>query len=110
MHLQFAYYESSLVIEYLVEKYGLDMIKQVLTDLGAGVTINEALGRHAGGIEAIDKEFTEFARKKANEMAPKADWSVPEILAAPCRKVMGQSRRRVGGNVELRRRSRFLRK
>lgn len=82
MHLQFAYYESSLVIEYLVEKYGLDMIKQVLTDLGAGLTVNEALGRHAGGIEALDKEFAEFARKKANEMAPKADWSVPEILAS----------------------------
>jgi tetratricopeptide (TPR) repeat protein len=80
MHLQFAYYESSLVIEYLVEKYGLDMIKQVLTDLGAGIPINEALGRHAGGIEAIDKEFSEFARKKANQMAPKADWSKPEIF------------------------------
>lgn len=81
MHLQFAYFESSLVVEYLVEKYGLEMIKQVLTDLGAGLTVNEALGRHAGGIEALDKEFAEYAHKKANEMAPKADWSTPEFLA-----------------------------
>jgi cytochrome c-type biogenesis protein CcmH/NrfG len=82
MHLQFAYYESSLVVEYLIEKYGLAMVKQVLTDLGAGLTVNEALARHAGAVEALDKEFAEYARKKANEMAPKADWSKPEILAA----------------------------
>lgn len=83
MHLQFAYYESSLVVEHLIEKYGLEMIRQVLTDLGAGIPINEALGRHAGGISAIDQEFAEYAKKRAREMAPKADWSQPEILAAP---------------------------
>lgn len=80
MHLQFAYFESSLVVEYLIEKYGLEMVKQVLTDLGAGLTVNEALGRHAGGIEALDKEFTEYAHRKANAMAPDADWSTPEFL------------------------------
>ena len=37
IHLQFAYYESSLVVEYLVEKHGLSALKQILTDLGVGI-------------------------------------------------------------------------
>jgi hypothetical protein len=45
MHLQFAYYESSLVVEFLVQKYGIDKLKAVLRDLGDGIEINEALGK-----------------------------------------------------------------
>ena len=37
MHLQFAYYESSLVVKYLVSTYGLDAMKQVLPIRAAGV-------------------------------------------------------------------------
>ena len=79
LHLQFAYYESSLVVEYFVEKYGLDTLKRVLVDLGAGLPINDSLARYAGSLEALDKEFAEFARKRANQMAPAADWSTPEL-------------------------------
>ncbi len=78
-HVQFAYYESSLVVEHLVEKYGLETLKRILVDLGAGMPINDSLSRYAGSLEALDKEFAEFARKRANEMAPKADWSQPEL-------------------------------
>ena len=46
IHLQFAYYESSLVIEYLMEKHGIDTLKKILVDLGAGIPINETLQRH----------------------------------------------------------------
>ena len=42
-HLQFAYYESSLVVEYLAEKYGLETLKRILVDLGAGMPINDSL-------------------------------------------------------------------
>jgi tetratricopeptide (TPR) repeat protein len=78
-HLQFAYYESSLVVEHLVEKHGLETLKRVLVDLGVGMPINDALARHAGSLEALDKEFAEFARRRAAEMAPAADWSEPEL-------------------------------
>lgn len=79
LHLQFAYYESSLVVEYLVEKYGLETLKRVLVDLGAGMPINDSLSRYAGSLEALDKEFAEFARARARNMAPEADWSAPEL-------------------------------
>ena len=43
VHLQFAYFESSLVVQYLVEQYGQDMINRILTDLGVGMPINDSL-------------------------------------------------------------------
>lgn len=77
--LQFAYYESSLVVEYLVEKYGLDVLKRILVDLGVGMQINDALARYTGSLEALDREFTEYARKRAAAMAPDADWTEPKL-------------------------------
>ncbi|HEX5103234.1 MAG TPA: hypothetical protein VFV87_05460, partial [Pirellulaceae bacterium] len=79
LHLQFAYFESSLVVEYLIEKYGLPTLQRVLVDLSVGMPINESLGRYAGSIEALDKEFADYARQHAEAMAPKADWSEPEL-------------------------------
>ena len=83
LHLQFAYFESSLAVEYLIEKHGLETLKRVLVDLGVGMPINDALARHSGSIEALDAEFEAFARKKAGDMAPKADWSQPELPRTP---------------------------
>lgn len=79
MHLQFAYYESSLAVEFLVEKYGLDALKRVLIDLGVGMPINESLVRYGGALEQLDAAFAEFARKRATEFASEADWSPPEL-------------------------------
>ena len=79
LHLQFAYYESSLAIEYLVEKYGIPTLNHILVDLGAGMELNDSLARYAGSLEALDTEFAQYARKRAEAMAPKADWSEPEL-------------------------------
>lgn len=79
LHLQFAYYESSLVVEFLVEKYGLETLQRILVDLGVGMPINDALARYAGSLDALNAEFTEYARQKAAEMAPQADWSEPDL-------------------------------
>jgi tetratricopeptide (TPR) repeat protein len=79
MHLQFAYYESSLAVEYLIEKYGLPTLERVLVDLGAGMPINESLARYAGSLESLDAGFVEWARAKAKALAPEADWSQPEL-------------------------------
>jgi tetratricopeptide (TPR) repeat protein len=79
LHLQFAYFESSLAVEFLIGKYGIETLKRVLVDLGAGMPINESLGRYAGSIEALDAEFASYARKQANKLAPDADWSTPEL-------------------------------
>lgn len=82
LHLQFAYYESSLVVEFLVEKNGLPTLKRILVDLGVGMPINDSLARYAGSLDALDRDFAEYAIKRAEQMAPKADWSDPKLPAA----------------------------
>jgi tetratricopeptide (TPR) repeat protein len=78
MHLQFAYYESSLVVEFLVEKYGLESIKAILSDLAAGQEINNVISKRTAPIEDIEKKFEAFARKRAEDLAKNVDWTEPE--------------------------------
>lgn len=78
-HLQFAYFESALVVEYLVHQYGIGTLKRILVDLGVGMPINDALQRYAGSLEALDKEFAEFARQRAQQLAPEVDWEKPDL-------------------------------
>ena len=70
LHLQFAYFESALAVEFLIEKFGFDAVKAVLTDLGNGLPINDALARHTAPLETLDAEFAKFARTRANDVAP----------------------------------------
>lgn len=78
-HLQFAYFESSLVVQYLIDTHGLETLKRILVDLAAGLSINEALARHVGSLAELDAAFAEYARKLALAMAPDAEWTEPEL-------------------------------
>jgi tetratricopeptide (TPR) repeat protein len=78
LDLQFAYYESYLVIEFLVEKFGLNNLKQILLDLGTGAPINEAIAKHTAPINEIENDFAEFARARAKKLGPALDWKKPE--------------------------------
>lgn len=79
VHLQFAYYESALVVEFLIEKYGLETLQRVLTDLGVGMPINESLQRYVGSLNELDEAFAAFARQRAKALAPDAEWDEPEL-------------------------------
>jgi tetratricopeptide (TPR) repeat protein len=78
MHLQFAYYESSLVVEFLVDKFGLASLKDILADLAKGGDINAVISRRMAPIEKIEKQFEAFARKQAEDFTNNVDWSEPE--------------------------------
>lgn len=80
-HLQFAYYESALVVRYLVDKYGIEMLKRVLTDLGVGMPINESLTRYVGSLSKLDADFAAYAREYTDSIAPGVEWSMDEELA-----------------------------
>lgn len=75
--LQFAYYQSSLVVEHLVERFGSEAITKVLRQLGAGVEINVALAEAAEPLEKLEASFASFARKKALAFGEGLDWSRP---------------------------------
>ena len=77
LHLQFAYYESSLAVEFLVERFGFDRLKGILRDLGEGMPINQAIEKNTAGLGVIEKDFDAFARGLAEQMAPGANWEKP---------------------------------
>jgi tetratricopeptide (TPR) repeat protein len=82
LHLQFAYYESSLAVEFFVERFGLPALKGVLDDLGAGMSINQALPRRTKmTLEQIDGDFARFARQRAERIAADATWEEPDLPA-----------------------------
>lgn len=75
--LQFAYYQSALVVEFLVEHYGFEKLMAVLKSLGEGIEINAAIEKHTAPTVKIDADFENFARDKALRMAPGLDWLLP---------------------------------
>ena len=77
LHLQFAYYESSLVVEYLVGKFGFEKLKAILRDLREGRDINEAIAQHTAPMPQIEKDFVAFAKAKAEALGPGLDWDRP---------------------------------
>lgn len=83
IHLQFAYFESSLVVEFFIEQYGMESMLRVLDELGQGLPINASLARSAGSIEALDQAFEKYAKLRAEALAPEADWTpMPAEVAA----------------------------
>ena len=77
LHLQFAYYESYLVVEFLVERFKLDALKQILQDLARGVEINQAIAAHTAPLDKIEKDFAAFAKERAAKLGPDLDWKKP---------------------------------
>jgi tetratricopeptide (TPR) repeat protein len=63
--LQFAYYQSSLVVEYLVDHFGLENLRAILADLAAGKPINDTIAAHTAPMKQLEKDFTQFARERA---------------------------------------------
>lgn len=74
MHLQFAYFESSLAIRYLVDTHGLPLLRRLLVDLGVGVPMAEAFERRYGDAKTLDADFKRFVQEEANSFAPEADF------------------------------------
>jgi tetratricopeptide (TPR) repeat protein len=101
-HVQFAYFESSLVVEFLVEKFGFESLKKILVDLGEGKLIEQAIAAHTAPLDQVEKDFAAFARARAESLAPKLDWTEPPGRAAA--RAAAQSRR-AGGPAPRRRAS-----
>lgn len=78
LHIQFAYYQSSLVVEFIVQKYGLEKLKAILRDLGQGVAMNDALATHCESLSALEKDFEAFAKATAKEFGDEIAWSKPK--------------------------------
>ena len=74
LHVQFAYYESALVVEFLVQRFGFQSLKQILHALGDGAEINEAIAAHTEPMDKLETDFAAFARERAEQLGPGLDW------------------------------------
>lgn len=78
--IQFAYYQSYLVVKFLFEHYGNEAMQKVLHALGRGINTNEALAEHVAPLEYLDRAFSSWARGKAREMGGDYELSTPETM------------------------------
>lgn len=76
--VNFAYYESSMVVEYLVEQFGFQSITAVLLELKKGLPINDALQRHTTNLETLDRAFEAWLKERATEFAPNVAFTIPK--------------------------------
>lgn len=77
MAVMFAYYQSMLVVEHLVDTYGIEKLRAILADLAQGVLVNDAIARHTVPMEEFEKSFALAATKLAEAYGPGVDWSEP---------------------------------
>ncbi len=78
MHLQFAYYESYLAVDFMVKKFGIDALRKILRDLGEGTEINTAIAKHTAPLDEVEKEFEKFAKQRAEQLAPELVFDKPD--------------------------------
>src|SRR5262249_49332919 len=77
----FAYHESALAVEFLVKTAGLPALKSMLDDLGAGISLNEALPKRTKmTLDVLDREFTQFAHDRAQSVGKDLTWEDPKDL------------------------------
>ncbi len=85
LDLEFAYFESSLVVEFLVERFGLGALREVLADLAADRPIAEALATRTRPLPELEKEFAAYARARAEAWGPDLDWRPPPVAVSSAR-------------------------
>ncbi len=76
--MQFAYYQSSLVVAYIVETYGQNSLRNILTDLATGIPINQAIETHTSNVEDLDETFIKWAQAKASKLGESLNWDEPD--------------------------------
>jgi len=76
--LQFAYFQASLVVEFIVERHGLEKLRAVLTDLRDGTEINRSLEQRIAPLAKLEAAFVTYAKEKAAQMGPGLNWDKPE--------------------------------
>lgn len=82
-HFDLAYYQASLVVEFLVEKLGFAALRRVLEDVAAGMPINDSLELRTGSLAGFEKSFVEFAEDKAHAYGPDVDWQDDDLPPIP---------------------------
>ena len=68
--LQFAYFQSYLIVEFIFQRFGLETVKAILADLGEGRTANDSMAQHLLPLDQLDAAYLAFAKTQAASLAP----------------------------------------
>ncbi len=79
-HLMFAYYESSQVVDYLIEGWGEAAFRNILRDLADGVLINDAISRHTGPMQELEPAFAARMTNLAEAYGSDVEWEPPQAM------------------------------
>lgn len=79
LHVQFAYFQSSLIVEHLIDEYGFDSLLKILDDLAVGMEINEAIERHTVPLAQLDEEFSKYVMQLAEDFGHEIEWQAPDL-------------------------------
>lgn len=80
-HLQFAYFQASLVVQFLIERYGEAKLSGILDDIALGLPIQDALERRTNPVGQLNAEFFEYARELARNLGSGLDWQQYDLSA-----------------------------
>ncbi len=80
--LNFAYYESSMLVEHLVTLHGLPALNAILKDLNDGIQINDALERHTDGLVELEATFAKYLEALATAYASGVEFTTEDLAAA----------------------------
>jgi tetratricopeptide (TPR) repeat protein len=78
--VQFAYFQSYLVVKFLFESYGTEAMQKVLHALGDGINTNDALNEHVAPIDFLDRSFSTWSRAEATKLGGDYELSTPETM------------------------------
>lgn len=84
---QFAYFQSYLVVRFLIETHGFERLRALLAALGEGTEANRAFTQIYGSLEQLDRAFAAYAANTAETFAggltlTEADTPASRLLAA----------------------------
>ena len=73
--IMLGYYQSSLVVEFMVGRFGIESMRRILNDLASAVPLEKAFATHSLPLSELNSEFTKFARTQAEAYGPGLDWT-----------------------------------
>jgi len=76
--IMLGYFQSSLVVEHLYEKHGMEKMRAVLASIATGKPVWDALAEHMTPPAVLEESFKTFVTAKAEAYGKGLDWKALE--------------------------------
>ncbi len=73
--IMLGYFQSSLVVEFMIERFGIEAMQEILNDLASAVPIEKAFEAHSLPLSELNVEFKKFARAQSEAYGPELIWA-----------------------------------